>query len=99
MESTKTVNIPFSRLLGLDLVAFVWKEGSTFVSRCPETHVSSCGDTLAEVCENHKEAMELFFEGMSEEDIKDCLEGCNMLGAMLMSPDTESTRKNSLVLQ
>ncbi len=48
----------------------IWKEGDSYVSRCPATSVSSYGDTEAEAVEHHVEAMELFFEDMSEEEIK-----------------------------
>lgn len=49
----------------------IWKEGDSYVSRCPATSVSSYGDTEAEAIEHHTEAMELFFEDMSEKEIED----------------------------
>ena len=52
----------------------LWKEGDCHVSRCPATSVSSCGDTEKEALDHHREAMELFFEDMSEEQIKNVLE-------------------------
>ena len=52
----------------------LWKEGDCHVSRCPATSVSSYGDTEKEALDHHGEAMELFFEDMSEEEIKDILE-------------------------
>ena len=48
----------------------IWKEGDSYVSRCPATSVSSYGDTEAEAVEHHMEAMELFFEDMSEEEVE-----------------------------
>lgn len=53
---------------------FICKEGDSYVSVCPVTSVSSCGDTEKEALDHHGEAMELFFEDMSEEEIKDILE-------------------------
>lgn len=49
------------------------REGDCHVSVCPVTSVSSYGDTEKEALDNHREAMELFFEDMSEEQIKDIL--------------------------
>ena len=50
------------------------REGDSYVSVCPVTSVSSYGDTEKEALDHHREAMELFFEDMSEEQIKDILE-------------------------
>ena len=52
----------------------ICKEGDSYVSVCPVTSVSSYGDTEKEALGHHREAMELFFEDMSEERIKDILE-------------------------
>ncbi len=52
----------------------ICKEGDSYVSVCPVTSVSSYGDTEKEALDHHREAMELFFEDMSEERIKDILE-------------------------
>ena len=38
------------------------------------TSVSSYGDTEKEALDHHREAMELFFEDMSEKEIEDVLE-------------------------
>ena len=52
----------------------ICKEGDSYVSICPVTSVSSYGDTEKEALDHHREAMELFFEDMSEKEIEDILE-------------------------
>jgi predicted RNase H-like HicB family nuclease len=42
--------------------AIVEKEGSGFVSRCPELDVASQGETVESATANLKEAVELFLE-------------------------------------
>ena len=56
------------------LPVLIWKEGNCYVSCCPATSVSSYGDTEKEALDHHREAMELLFEDMSEEQIEDVLE-------------------------
>lgn len=52
------------------LTAIIEKEGSGYVALCPEVDVASQGDTIDEARSNLKEALELFFETASVEEIK-----------------------------
>ena len=49
--------------------AIIEKEGDGYVSLCPEIDVASQGDTIEEAKNNLQEAIELFFEFTSEEEI------------------------------
>lgn len=51
------------------LTAIVEKEGDGYVALCPEVDVASQGDTVGQARENLKEALELFFEMASPEEI------------------------------
>nr|VFK32952.1 MAG: hypothetical protein BECKMB1821G_GA0114241_11324 [Candidatus Kentron sp. MB]VFK35758.1 MAG: hypothetical protein BECKMB1821I_GA0114274_11434 [Candidatus Kentron sp. MB]VFK77352.1 MAG: hypothetical protein BECKMB1821H_GA0114242_11276 [Candidatus Kentron sp. MB] len=51
------------------LTAIIEKEGDGYVSLCPEVDVASQGDTVMQARENLKEALELFFEMASPEEI------------------------------
>jgi predicted RNase H-like HicB family nuclease len=50
--------------------AFIEREGSGYVSLCPELDIASQGDTIEEARENLREALELFFETASPAEIK-----------------------------
>ena len=50
--------------------AIVEKEGDGFVALCPELDVASQGDTVEMAVTNLREAVELFLECASEEEIK-----------------------------
>ena len=52
------------------LTAIIEKEGDGYVALCPEVDVASQGDTIDEARRNIKEALELFFETASAEEIK-----------------------------
>ena len=52
------------------LTAFIEREGSGYVSICPELDIASQGDTIEEARENLREALELFFETASPEEIQ-----------------------------
>jgi predicted RNase H-like HicB family nuclease len=60
-----------------EYTAVVWKEGKSYVSKCPELGVASCGDTFEEATNNLKEAVELYIENARElnllEDIEESL--------------------------
>jgi len=60
-----------------EYTAVVWREGESYVSKCPELGVASCGDTIEEATNNLKEAVELYVENAKElnllEDIEDSL--------------------------
>jgi predicted RNase H-like HicB family nuclease len=46
----------------IEFDGIILKEGSTFVSYCPELDVSSCGNTIAEARKNLQTAVNLFLE-------------------------------------
>ena len=51
------------------LTAIIEREGDGYVAFCPEVDVASQGDTVAEARENLAEAVTLFFETASSEEI------------------------------
>ncbi|MCA9417297.1 MAG: type II toxin-antitoxin system HicB family antitoxin [Candidatus Omnitrophica bacterium] len=51
------------------LTAIIEKEGDGYVALCPEVDIASQGDTIPEAKANLKEALELFFEAASPEEI------------------------------
>jgi len=51
------------------LTAIIEKEGDGYVALCPEVDVASQGVTVGEARANLKEALELFFEMASPEEI------------------------------
>ena len=51
------------------LTAIIEKEGDGYVSLCPEVDVASQGDSIEEALSNLREALELFFETASPEEI------------------------------
>jgi len=57
------------------LTAIIEKENDGYVSLCPELDIASQGDTIEQAKENLKEALELFFETASPEEISQRLHG------------------------
>ena len=55
------------------MTAIIEREGDGYVSLCPELDIASQGATVAEARENLKEALELFFETASANEIQDRL--------------------------
>ena len=55
------------------LTAIIEREGNGYVSLCPELDIASQGDTIENARRNLQEALELFFEAASKEEIKDRL--------------------------
>ncbi len=53
------------------LTAIIQRETDGFVALCPEFDVASQGDTIEAARENLREALELFFECASAEEIQD----------------------------
>ena len=51
------------------LTAIIEKENEGYVALCPEVDVASQGNTIIEARNNLKEALELFFETASPEEI------------------------------
>jgi predicted RNase H-like HicB family nuclease len=52
------------------LTAIIEREGNGFVALCPELDVASQGNTIDEARKNLQEALELFFETASSEEVK-----------------------------
>ena len=57
------------------LTAIIEREGTGYVSLCPELDVASQGDTVEEARANLQEALELFFETASQEEVQQRLHG------------------------
>ena len=57
------------------LTAIIEKEGTGYVSLCPELDIASQGETVSEARENLQEALELFFECASPGEIETRLKG------------------------
>ncbi len=51
------------------LAAIIEREGDGFVSLCPQLDIASQGDTIEEAKKNLEEALDLFFECASSEEI------------------------------
>ena len=52
------------------LTAIIEREGDGYVSLCPEVDIASQGGSIEEARENLREALELFFETASPEEIQ-----------------------------
>ena len=57
------------------LTAIIEKEGNGYVALCPELDVASQGDTIEESRKNLCEAVELFFETASPQEVNQGLHG------------------------
>ena len=57
------------------LTAIIEREGDGYVSLCPELDIASQGDTIEQARDNLKEALELFFETATTEEIRQRLHG------------------------
>jgi predicted RNase H-like HicB family nuclease len=55
------------------LTAIIEREGDGYVSLCPELDIASQGESIEAARKNLQEALELFFESASGEEIKDRL--------------------------
>jgi predicted RNase H-like HicB family nuclease len=53
----------------MKLTAIIEREGAGFVSLCPELDIASQGDSIEQARDNLQEALELFFETASSEEI------------------------------
>ena len=54
----------------MKLTAIIEAEGDGYVSLCPELDVASQGDSVKQARDNLREALELFFESASPEEVK-----------------------------
>ena len=52
------------------LTAIIEREGDGYVALCPELDIASQGDNIEEARENLREALTLFFESASSEEIR-----------------------------
>ncbi|MGD9858388.1 MAG: type II toxin-antitoxin system HicB family antitoxin [Planctomycetaceae bacterium] len=52
------------------VTAIISAEGGGFVALCPELDIASQGDSLEQARDNLREALELFFECASEEEVQ-----------------------------
>jgi len=57
------------------LTAIIEREGEGYVSFCPELDIASQGDTIEEARMNLCEALELFFETASPQEVQTRLHG------------------------
>lgn len=57
------------------LTAIIEREGDGYVALCPEVDVASQGGSVDEARANLQEALELFFESASKEEIRERLHG------------------------
>lgn len=56
--------------MGRRLTAVVERDGNGYVAQCPEVDVASQGDSVAEARANLEEALVLFFETASAEEVE-----------------------------
>ena len=54
----------------MKLTAIIEREGDGYVSLCPELDIASQGDSIEQARDNLREALELFFETASSEELK-----------------------------
>ncbi len=59
----------------MKLTAIIEREGDGYVSLCPELNIASQGDSVEHARDNLREALELFFETASPEEVKQRLHG------------------------
>jgi predicted RNase H-like HicB family nuclease len=59
----------------MKLTAIIGREGNGYVSHCPELDIASQGGSVEEARDNLREALELFFEAASPEEVKQRLHG------------------------
>jgi predicted RNase H-like HicB family nuclease len=59
----------------MKLTAIIEAEGDGYVSLCPELDVASQGKSVKEARDNLREALELFFQSASPEEVKRRLRG------------------------
>jgi predicted RNase H-like HicB family nuclease len=59
----------------MKLTAIIGREGNGYVSLCPELDIASQGDTVEQARDNLQEALQLFFETASSEEIRERLHG------------------------
>lgn len=58
-----------------NLTGLIQREGTGYVALCPELDIASQGDTVESARDNLREALELFFECASPEEVERRLGG------------------------
>jgi predicted RNase H-like HicB family nuclease len=53
-----------------NLTAIIERDGNAYVALCPEYDIASQGDTIEAARQNLREALELFFECASPEEVE-----------------------------
>ena len=59
----------------MKLTAIIERENDGYISLCPELDIESQGDSVEEARDNLREALELFYECASPEEVKQRLHG------------------------
>ena len=59
----------------MKLTAIIERDGDGYASLCPELDIASQGNTIEQARDNLQEALELFFETASPEEVKHRLHG------------------------
>jgi len=54
----------------MKLTALIERDGDGYVSLCPQLDIASQGTTIEEARDNLREALELFFETASPQEVK-----------------------------
>ncbi|RJP31400.1 MAG: type II toxin-antitoxin system HicB family antitoxin [Candidatus Omnitrophota bacterium] len=57
----------------MKFTAIIEREGEGYVSLCPELDIASQGNSVEQARDNLREALELFFETASPEEVKERL--------------------------
>ena len=57
------------------LTAIIERDGDSYVSLCPELDIASQGDSVEQARANLREALEMFFETASSEEVSRRLSG------------------------
>ena len=73
------------------LTAIIEREGNGYVSLCPELDIASQGETIEQARENLREALELFFECASPEEVNTRLHDAQSISSRARE-DTSSAR-------
>ena len=73
------------------LTAIIEREGNGYVSLCPELDIASQGETIEQARENLREALELFFECASPEEVNTQLHDVQSISRRATA-DTASAR-------
>jgi predicted RNase H-like HicB family nuclease len=59
----------------MKLTAIIEREGDGYVALCPEIDIASQGSSIEQARDNLREALELFFESASPEEVTQRLRG------------------------